>query len=155
MTTTTVMKTGGVRVEVDASTVHTPLTFAENKAAKRAAVSALLAEKLTGGYTHDFGAPHGEKVLQTRDTDDQVNWLTSQAAYSAAVAGGAGATMGANFRTEDNVIITLSYSDGLAVLLSMAAWGQALYANSWALKDAIEAAADQAALDAIDIEAGW
>jgi hypothetical protein len=37
----------------------------------------------------------------------------------------------------------------------MAQWGAAKYAKSWALKDAIAEAADEAALDAIDIESGW
>lgn len=148
----TVTVAGGVAT---AGYTYTTMPLADRKASMKAAVSALLAAKLTGGYTHDFGGSHGEKVLQTRDTDDQVNWLTSQAAYSAAIAGGAGATMGANFRTEDNVIITLSYSDGLAVLLAMAAWGQSLYANSWTLKDAIESASDHDDLDAIDINSGW
>ena len=125
------------------------------KAAKRAAVSALLDAKLSGGYEHDFGEPYGVKKLQTRNIEDRTNWLTSQASYGAAIAAGAGAVMGANFRTEDNININLSYSDGHAVLLAMAQWGAAKYAKSWALKDAIAEAADEAALDAIDIESGW
>lgn len=125
------------------------------KRAKRAAVTALLDAKLTGGYPHDFGAPYGTKVLQTRNIEDRTNWLTSQASYSAAIAAGAGAVMGANFRTEDNININLSYSDGLGVLLAMAGWGDGLYAKSWALKDAIDAAGDDATVDAIDIESGW
>ena len=125
------------------------------KAAKRAAVSTLLDAKLSAGYEHDFGDPYGVKKLQTRNIEDRTNWLTSQAAYGAAIAGGAGAIMGANFRTEDNININLSYSDGHAVLLAMASWGAAHYARSWTLKDEIEAAADEATLDAIDIESGW
>ena len=37
----------------------------------------------------------------------------------------------------------------------MAEWGKAAMGNSWALKDAIEAAGDAGALAAIDIEEGW
>lgn len=129
--------------------------LADLKAARRSAVSALLDAKLAAGYPHNFGGEIGTKVLQTRDIEDRTNWLTSQAAYSAAVAGGAGAVMGANFRSEDNVNITLSYQDGLDVLLAMAAWGAAHYARSWALKDEIAAAEDEAALAGIDIESGW
>ena len=125
------------------------------KRAKRDAVSALIDAKLSGGYVHNFGEPFGEKRLQTRNIEDRTNWLTSQASYSAAVAGGAGAIMGAAFRSEDNVNITLSYADGLDVLLAMAGWGAAHYARSWALKDLITAAEDEAALEAIDIESGW
>lgn len=129
--------------------------FAVRKASKRAAVSALLDTKLAAGYPHDFGGEIGTKVLQTRDIHDRTNWLVSQASYGAAVAGGAGAIMGANFRTEDNVNVELSYADGLNVLLAMAAWGAAHYAWSWALKDAIAATEDEAALEAIDIDSGW
>jgi len=131
------------------------LTIDHKKAAKRDAVSALLDAKLTAGYPYDFGAPHGVKALQTRDIHDRTNWLVSQASYAAAVAGEAGAVMGANFRTEDNFNIVLSYADGLNVLLNMAAWGALHYARSWELKDAIAAAADDAALEAIDIESEW
>jgi len=130
-------------------------TLASLKATKKAAVNTIVSTTLSGGYSHDFGAPHGVKVLQTRDADDRINWLTSQAAYSAAVMGGAGAFEGANFRAEDNTDITLSYADGLNVLLSMAAWGASVYAASWVLKNAIEAAADEAALDAVDVNDGW
>lgn len=73
----------------------------------------------------------------------------------AAVAMGAGAVEDASFRTADNSTITLSYADGLAALLAMAAWGKAVMGRSWALKDAVAVAEDMAALAAIDIGAGW
>lgn len=134
-----------------------PLTLEERKERMRRAVAAELDKRLTAGYSHNFGGEIGVKILQTRNIDDRTNWMTSQASYSAAVAAGpeVAAVMGANFRTEDNVNIVLSYADGLNVLLAMAAWGAALYARSWELKDTITAAADDAALDAIDITSGW
>lgn len=125
------------------------------KAARKAAVSEILNARLSGGYTHDFGGDIGPKVLQTRNIEDRTNWLTSQASYSAAVAMGAGAVVGAKFRTEDNVNVELSYAAGLQVLLAMASWGADQYGYSWALKDQILAAADEAVLDAINIAAGW
>lgn len=131
------------------------LDFDVAKDAKRETVNHRLTGILAGGYSHDFGSPHGIKSLQTRNADDRINWMTSQAAYSAAVMQGFGAVLGANFRTEDNTDIVLSYADGLGVLLAMAAWGASVYAASWALKNAIDAAEDETALDAIDIEAGW
>ena len=138
-----------------AAAVEVMRPYAGQQAGKRSAVTALLDTKLAAGYPHDFGGEIGVKVLQTRDIHDRTNWLVSQASYGAAVAGGAGAVMGAAFRTEDNVNITLSYADGLNVLLAMAAWAAAHYARSWELKDAIADAADEAALDAIDITSGW
>jgi hypothetical protein len=37
----------------------------------------------------------------------------------------------------------------------MAAWGAACMSNSWALKDAANAAEDETSLDAVDVESGW
>lgn len=106
------------------------------------------------GFTPSTG-PLAGKTLQVRGDRDRTNWLTSQAAYSAAVAAGAGATVAAKFRTETDETVLLSYSDGLAVLLDMAAWGAAVMNNSWTLKDDVRDALDLAALEAIDIEVGW
>jgi len=134
--------------------VFAALTLDERKAALREAVNAKLDAILTGGYTVQSGAMAG-KVLQTRNLEDRTNWLVSQASYSAAVAAGQGAVEGAKFRTADNATYKLTFADGLAVLLAMAAWGTACMDHSWALKDAIAAAEDGAALDLIDIEGGW
>ncbi|TPJ95599.1 DUF4376 domain-containing protein [Mesorhizobium sp. B2-5-9] len=124
------------------------------KAALHEAVNAKLDAALSGGFTVQSGAMAG-KVLQTRDLTDRTNWLVSQASYSAAVASGAGAVENAKFRTADNATFTMSYAEGLNVLLAMAGWGAACLDNSWALKDAIVAAGDKTALDAIDVNAGW
>ena len=129
-------------------------TLDMRKADKITAINAKLNEVLTGGYTVQSGAMAG-KVLQTRNVEDRTNWLVSQASYSAAVAAGQGAVEGAKFRTADNVSFVVSYADGLAVLLAMAAWGAACMDHSWALKDAIAAAEDAASLAMIDIEQGW
>lgn len=136
-------------------TIPDPIpTLEERKAAKLAAINIRLDIILTGGFTVPFGAMTG-KVLQTRNLEDRTNWLVSQASYSAAVAAGQGAVEGAKFRTAENETFTLSYADGLAVLLAMSAWGAAAMDNSWSLKDAVALAEDETALDAIDIEAGW
>jgi hypothetical protein len=129
-------------------------TLADLKAAKIAEINAKLESVLTGGYTVQSGAMTGE-VLQTRNLEDRTNWLISQASYSAAVAMGHGAVEGATFRTADNSTFTVSFSEGLGVLLAMAAWGASAMNNSWALKDAVRAAENEAALSAIDIEANW
>lgn len=141
---------------VTASEVYTPepSTLEELRAAKLATINAKVEAVLSGGFTVPTGVMSG-KVLQTRDSTDRINWLVSQASYSAAVAGGQGAVEGAKFRTADNDTFTMSYADGLNVLLAMAAWGAACMDTSWALKDAVNAAIDETALDAVDIEAGW
>jgi len=136
--------------------VHTleDMPLEDRKAAKIEAINAKLNDVLTGGFTVPSGDMAG-KVLQTRNLEDRTNWLISQASYSAAVAAGQGAVEGAEFRTADNSTYTLSFADGLNVLLGMAAWGAACMSNSWVLKDAARAAEDQAALDAVDVESGW
>ena len=131
-----------------------PPSLVEMKATASASVSRKRDELLAGGYTHDFGAPHGVHTLQTRP-DDRTNWLASQAAYSAAIAAGAGNMAGATFRTADNATITMTYMQGLTVLLAMVAWGQSVMARSWVLKDDIAAATDETELTAVDIESGW
>lgn len=129
-------------------------TVAERKAAMRSQINSKRGRLFAAGYAPASG-PLAGHTLQTRNVEDRSNWLTSQAAYSAAVAGGSGATMGANFRTAANDTVTTSYADGLAVLLAMAAWGAAVMGASWAHKDAVDAAEDHAALDNIDLGAGW
>lgn len=73
----------------------------------RAKVGAMRNAKLAGGFTYNFGAA-GALTLRTRDSDDKINWLTSQAAYSAAVAYGQGSVEGAEFRAAGNTRITVS-----------------------------------------------
>lgn len=109
---------------------------------------------IDGGYAHDFGGQIGIKVLQTAD-QDKLNWTQSGVAYNAAIIAGASAVLGAVFRFQDNTMTTLSYADGIAVLLAMSAWGAAIYRYSWGLKDSIAAASTIAAVNAIDITAGW
>lgn len=124
------------------------------KLAKRAELAAKVQALFLGGFTPSSG-PLAGKTLQVRDVEDRTNWLASQAAYSSAVAAGNGAVAGASFRTAANETVECTYLEGLVTLLAMAAWGKAVMGNSWAIKDAIAAAADEEVLNAIDIEAGW
>lgn len=131
-----------------------PMPFEDRREAMRAEVDRRRDRCFVDGFTVPAG-PLAGHVLQTRDIEDRTNWLTSQAAYAAAVAMGGGAVEDAFFRTATNETVVLSYADGLAALLMMAAWGKAVMGRSWALKDAIAAAADDAALVEIDLGAGW
>lgn len=128
--------------------------LANRKAARRVEVSAKVVETFNGGFVVPAGPMQGA-VLQVRDNEDRTNWLTSQASYSTAVAMGHGDVVNASFRCADNTTHIVSYREGLQTLLAMAAWGAAVMARSWELKDAIAAAADLAELDAIDIGTGW
>jgi hypothetical protein len=148
----------GIGFEYDGSNLSPPsVSFDDLKRQKSDAVSSKRNAVLSGGFTvpAEVSTALGGRVLQTRNDADRTTWLTSQAAYQAAVSGGQGSTEGAKFRPLDNITTTLSYSEGLNVLLAMAAWGKSVYGRSWELKDAIASAADNAAIDAIDIESGW
>lgn len=129
-------------------------TLAELKALASSATQARCDAILTGGYRPPTG-PLAGQTLQLRNNLDRTSWLTSQAAYGAAVAAGAGAVTGATFRTAENITTTMTYAEGLGILLDMAAWGASVYAACWAIKDAIAGAADITALDTVDLEAGW
>ncbi len=124
-------------------------TLAQRKASLKDRVKRIGDTKLTAGFAFDFGGDDGVQHLQLRDNTDRTNWLTAQAAYQAQVALGNGAVVGAAIRTAENDIITMSFADAYTMLLGMAAWGQSLYAVSWAKQDAIEAASDGDALDVI------
>lgn len=129
-------------------------TLDELKAEKRAGAEAAFAARFAAGYTPSTGTLAGQ-TLQVRNLEDRTNWLTSQASYGAAVAANMGDVEGATFRTQSNENFTLTYAEGWSVLLDMAAWGKEGYANFWALKDAISAAATVQDVLAIDVTGGW
>lgn len=132
-----------------------PPTLAQLKAAKNSAVTAKREAVFSGGFTPSSGSLSGH-TLQCRDMQDRTNWLTSAVGYSAAVQAGAGAVPGATFRTADNETVVITYAEAVSVLLNgMQTWGAAIMARSWVLKDEVEAASDEAELDAIDINTGW
>lgn len=131
------------------------MSFADRKAAKKAAAMAYRDTVFSTGYTVESGVMAGH-VLQTRVYgEDRTNWLTSQAAYKAAIEAGHGAVEGAKFRTKANVNFEVSYSYGYSVILAMAAWGALVTARAWDIADQIAGAADDAALDAIDVTSGY
>lgn len=124
------------------------------RAAKSLAIDELLAQALAAGFTPTTG-PCAGKILQTRNDSDRTNWLTAKDKWRDKRDAGLGAQAGAVIRTADNEMVVCSYDDGFTTLQAMADWGFALMGNSWVFKDRVAAAADAAALDAIDITTGW
>jgi hypothetical protein len=124
------------------------------KARKKGEVDLHLYELFQGGFTPSSGPLTGH-VLQTRDDTDRTNWLTSQAAYRAAIDQGAGAVSGASFRTADNLTITCTYQEGFDALMAMADWGKTIMGKSWTLKDQITAITSSADVEAYDVNAQW
>lgn len=118
------------------------------------AIDALWQVKHESGYPHDFGAPHGVKVLQTRESD-QPFWLALAQVASIMVAQGNGELSCGAIRTLDNTNVPVTGSQALAAMLGMQAHLGAILAYSWSLKDQVEGAEDMEAVEAIDINTGW
>ena len=132
-----------------------PDPLADAKAALNATVTAKREAVFAAGFSPPSG-PLAGHTLQCRDVQDRTNWLTSAVGYSAAVQAGHGAVAGATFRTANNETVVVTFAQAVSILLSgMQMWGQAIMQRSWDLKDQIEAAEDEAAVQAIDIETGW
>jgi hypothetical protein len=134
-----------------------PKRYLEKKLPEaKAAIEARATKEFLKGFVVPNGTLAGQK-LQCRDTEDRTNWLTSQVSYSAAIALGAGSMVKATFRTADNETFTVSYNEGAQVLLGMAAWGAAIMARAWALKDAAKAATTITELEAVlqALDTGW
>lgn len=120
----------------------------------RAAIDALYEAKTSAGYPHDFGGGHGVKVLQTRESDLPY-WLALAQTASIQIGLGNGGEPHGAIRTADNTHIPVTASQALAAMLGMQSYLGQFLAASWAIKDEVAAAEDDAALDAIDINDGW
>lgn len=140
--------TGAELIDVDGAPHRRWLTEPFTAIELRRQVDARAAQAFAAGFAPAHADFAGER-LQVRDAEDRTNWLTSQASYSAAVAAEMGDVVDASFRTMANRTITVSYADGLQILLGMAAWGRDILAVAWAKKDAL------AAGEAIDLDDGW
>lgn len=106
-------------------------------------------------FPWDFGAPFGVLHLQLRGTDDQANWLTLQAKAMNHISAGQGDAEVLAIRTEENITVPVTANVAAQVMDALSSFGGNMKAHQWALKDAINAAEDEAALEAIDITAGW
>jgi len=131
-----------------------PPTLDALKAEKQSALSAEYQQRIQS-FPWDFGAPHGVLHLQLRGTDDQANWLTLQAKAMSLIAAGQGDAEVLAIRTEENITVPVTANAAAQIMDALSSFGGNMKAHHWALKDAINAAEDQAALDAIDITAGW
>jgi hypothetical protein len=103
------------------------------------------------------GVAYGGKVLQIGD-DDRANITGQSSRAIASMLSGSGVTWPSDFawRMADNSSLALpTAADMLALGQAAADRYAALRLKLGQIKDAIDAAADQAALDAIDVTAGW
>ena len=124
------------------------------RAEAHAAVEAKRDAVIAAGYSHDFGGAAGTRILDNRGAADALNWLGLKDIVDTMIAAGDGS---------DTVVIRDASNDGFSAsaeavsgaLVAMAMWRASVLTASWALKDAVAAAADEAALAAIDLDAGW
>jgi hypothetical protein len=103
------------------------------------------------------GVVYGGKILQIGD-DDRANITGQSSRAIASMLSGSGVTWPSDFawRMADNSSLALpTAADMLALGQAAADRYAALRLKLGQIKDAIDAAADQAALDAIDVTAGW
>tara|TARA_R110002020_G_scaffold212759_9_gene419404 strand:- start:238 stop:819 length:582 start_codon:yes stop_codon:yes gene_type:complete len=124
------------------------------RAAAHAAVEAKRDAILSAGYQHNFGGSAGVRTLDNRNEVDAINWLGLKGIVDAKIASGDGEDL-LSLRDAGNDIFTVSAATIASALIGMAVWRASVLAVSWTLKDAIAAAEDEAALAAIDLDAGW
>lgn len=123
------------------------------KAEKRAAVKEAQTSRFAAGWSHDFGSA-GTHRLDLRGADDKANWTLLLIKTQAMIGAGAGAAP-ISIRTADDAQITVPASTANAAMGQFLAWGEAMLKAKWDHDDAIASASDEAALAAIDVEAGW
>lgn len=116
------------------------------KLVKRNAVKALRASKEQGLCSTPSG------VVQIDDASKiKINGMATMAT----IAKSAGQPFSVGFILADNTVATLDADGAITMSLATGTYVSELYGASVALFAQIEAAADKAALDAIDITVGW
>jgi hypothetical protein len=128
----------------------------ERKRAMRIEVTNKREAQIALGYVHDFGAAFGgQHRLDTRP-DDARRWIHYRNICDDQIAAGQGTiVMPVPMRTSANVDLLVRANQGKAAMVAMAQREGAILKHSWGIKDTIQATADHAALDTIDINAGW
>ena len=124
------------------------------KRVRHSAVNAKRDAVIQSGYQHNFGGAAGIRTLDNRTEGDAINWLGLKGLVDAMIATGRDADM-VQIRDANDQTFHASARTVSTALLSMAQWRSGLMAHAWTIKDKIAAASDRAAIDAVDINAGW
>jgi hypothetical protein len=134
----------------DGSEELTTLALDDAKAAKVEAAEGEYTSRLGQGFAYD------DKVYQLDDASQaRITSMGALAGLVVAEVSGAAWPNPFGFITADNEAVPFTAAQFVPLASAAAARVFALRTNARALKDAILAAEDQAALDAIDITAGW
>ncbi len=128
--------------------------LADLKAARVVEAEAEYQARLAVGYPTTLGG--NAETLQLRNSEDRTNWLGLLVAAQAAVGAGQGAEdYPVAIRTTTNASYVVTNTAAVTLMFNLLAWAGAMFAARSAIKDAVAAAADKAALDAIDVTAGY
>jgi hypothetical protein len=97
------------------------------------------------------------ETLQIRNELDRTNWLTLKDICAEAIAAGVGdLTIDApGIRCTSNAFIRPTYAETFVLMQELRAWAMQAQANWWRLKDECRSVTTRAALEAIDMGAGW
>ncbi len=133
-----------------------PANLEEARNLKRAAIDAAYQAKLGLGLALAAGAPFNGKTLQVdEESQAKIGQIFGRAlAVQQNVAGLTWPNGGFRWRMADNTYLALAVADFIAMAQTAADYCATKFYQRAALKDAVTAAADQTALDAIDINAG-
>lgn len=135
----------------DGSDEMVAIELADARVAKTSAAGVVFGTKIVAGVIHDG------RIVQIR-AEDRANISGQSARAIAALIPGSGVAWPSDFawRAADNSFIALpEAADMLALGAAASDRLAALRLRLWQLKDAIDAAPDQSALDEIDVMAGW
>lgn len=130
------------------------LALAATRAAKTAAVNAKRDAIIGGGYQQNFGGTAGIRTLDTRSERDLIHWQSLRDIWKEMIAGGQGAEL-VEIIDAANDLFTASADTGAAAIHQMGIDYRDIWRHGRALRNDIEIAADETALAAIDIDAGW
>lgn len=154
MSTVNVLR-GGQLIEVPESSVFHPLSLDEKRAAKLAAVSAKAEALIAAGKP----VAHENQTLHIAMDDASRADMTGMAATAIAAAAGQlpwPDSYGQGWITQENIRIPIpTPANGLTLAAQVGDYYACIRQHGRTLKDAVLAAEDEAAFNAIDIEAGW
>lgn len=108
------------------------------------------------GYSHDFGPGLGGVHTLDTGSEFETGWIHYRNSASEMISAGNGSViMTLPLRTKAEVDLLVRANQGMSAMTGMRDREGMIVQHARALRDDIRAATDHAALDAIDINAGW
>lgn len=130
------------------------ISLDDQKMARSNDVNAYRESLIAAGYHHNFGGTIGTRILDQRGPEDVTSWLALKLMAQDLNSAEQGDTL-IPIRDANNATFSAKSTAVEAAMSAMGQWRATILQHSWELKDRIGAAADSAALEAIDINVGW